>query len=496
MNSDESYLIMRIFYKEKTFEFQSKSILTLLELKEKALQAFSLLEIDKNLIQFFCLKNNEKQNISEDDDIIKYSSFDENDNLKIDLNLSILDKNDNKDMSLSSETKNKISGNKEIKDLNINANNIEYYNILNRHKSFRIFNRQFTNNESKEYEKKIKKLENKIKKIEEEQKVKYSNLEQMITNLNNTVFKEINIIKDKIKEIEENNINKKLKEIKEKMKEEIMEQIYDILNKNKISNEINKTDFKDQTKKEIIMNEDYNISKKINIISSPKENSNIDNKFNCYIINNITYNNDINNNKDSSINNLNKINNPKDLMPEGIIHNNYNNEKIEESKKITPNNESIKNIENKKDDNKKFSKKVKNEIKSEKNSLNQNNQIKKDNLNFTDSKIQNNNEHLNKEINLDSNQNIFSNNTEEKKELINTQNNNSNNEEDNKTSNSNEYNEKQQNNKEELKKELLIKFRNEYPELKNKSDEDIDKILKKNNYDYNVAQIDFMLNKK
>ena len=455
MNSDESYLIMRIFYKEKTFEFQSKSILTLLELKEKALQAFSLLEIDKNLIQFFCLKNNEKQNISEDDDIIKYSSFDENDNLKIDLNLSILDKNDNKDMSLSSETKNKISGNKEIKDLNINANNIEYYNILNRHKSFRIFNRQFTNNESKEYEKKIKELENKIKKIEEEQKVKYSNLEQMITNLNNTVFKEINIIKDKIKEIEENNINKKLKEIKEKMKEEIMEQIYDILNKNKISN-----------------------------------------KFNCYIINNITYNNDINNNKGNSTNNLNKINNPKDLMQEGIINNNNNNKKIEESKKIIPNNESFKNIENKKDDNKEFSKKVKNEIKSEKNSLNQNNQIKKDNLNFTDSKIQNNNEHLNKEINLDSNQNIFSNNTEEKKELINTQNNNSNNEEDNKTSNSNEYNEKQQKSKEELKKELLIKFRNEYHDfLKNKSDEDIDKILEKNNYDFKLALIDFTFQK-
>ena len=495
MNSDESYLIMRIFYKEKTFEFQSKSILTLLELKEKALQAFSLLEIDKNLIQFFCLKNNEKQNISEDDDIIKYSSFDENDNLKIDLNLSILDKNDNKDMSLSSETKNKISGNTEIKDLNINANNFEYYNIF-RHKSLRIFNRQFTNNESKEYEKKIKELENKIKKIEEEQKVKYSNLVQMITNLNNTVFKEINIIKDKIKEIEENNINKKLKEIKEKMKEEIMEQIYDILNKNKISNEINNIEFKDQTKKEIIKNEDYNTSKKMNTNSIPKKNSNIDNKFNCYIINNITYNNDINNNKGNSTNNLNKINNPKDLMQEGIINNNNNNKKIEESKKIIPNNESFKNIENKKDDNKEFSKKVKNEIKSEKNSLNQNNQIKKDNINFTDSKIQNNNEHLNKEINLDSNQNIFSNNTEEKKELINTQNNNSNNEEDNKTSNSNEYNEKQQNNKEELKKELLIKFRNEYHDLlKNKSDEDIDKILEKNNYDFNLALIDFTFQK-
>ena len=53
MNSDESFLTIRIFYKEKSFDINSKDIITLKEIKEKSLNILILvlfIKIKLNLL--------------------------------------------------------------------------------------------------------------------------------------------------------------------------------------------------------------------------------------------------------------------------------------------------------------------------------------------------------------------------------------------------------------------------------------------------------------
>ena len=279
MNSDESFLNIKIVYKENFFIIKTKDILTLSEIKEKAIESFNLSEKDKNSI-YFHEKNNEK--IVSEDDIFKYSYFDENDNLNIDLNLSILNKTDNiqNERLLSKMTK-KLSNKENNIDANINHNILQNESTRNGNKDSNISNNKELNliEISKNLElkeKNIKELENKIKVFEEE-RIKYCTLENELKQFNDRILTELKILKDRIKEIEDNNLDKVLKEIKEKIGEEIKNQIFDFFDKNKIVLEkINNFSLDNEVKKDLKTKLGNNNNSQ-NIIINQKINTNLEN---------------------------------------------------------------------------------------------------------------------------------------------------------------------------------------------------------------------------
>ena len=122
MNSDESFLTIRIFYKEKSFDINSKDIITLKEIKEKSIKHFNISALYKNKNKFI-VKDNENDNddniyISSEDDIIKNSIVKDPQNLIIELQLTTDDIRRTKTKLLD---KDKEKNNKSIIDNNRNC---------------------------------------------------------------------------------------------------------------------------------------------------------------------------------------------------------------------------------------------------------------------------------------------------------------------------------------------------------------------------------------
>jgi len=193
MNSEESFLKIRIFYKDKSFDINSKDLITLKEIEEKSIKYFKINSFMKKLVKFF-VKENKNDNddkifISSEDDIIKNPIEKDPQNLIIELQLTTDDikgtkiklKDEDIDKNRKSIIDNNIKNEKEENKLKINC--IECKDNIN----------------------KINELNKEIKKYKDD----YLKLEGEMQNLK----KDLNVYKEEI-----NNLKKENSKLLEKLK--------------------------------------------------------------------------------------------------------------------------------------------------------------------------------------------------------------------------------------------------------------------------------------
>jgi len=239
MNSEEIFLTIRIFYKEKSFDINSKDVITLKEIKEKSIKHFNINALYKNKVKFFVKDNNndndDKIYISSEDDIIKNSIEKDPQNLIIELQLTTDDIKGNKtkllDKSIEKNNKSIIDNIKNEKEKNTfkiirndcicfegNNNKINELNKeINKFKKNQVdyiqLNKEILKlkNDIENYKKEISRLKEENLKLEV--KYKKSNLD---FNLNDGKrAKYIKELEEKIKNLININIDNKKNLIKE-----------------------------------------------------------------------------------------------------------------------------------------------------------------------------------------------------------------------------------------------------------------------------------------
>lgn len=203
MNDNDYNLSIKVSYKDKHFNLTTTDFITLEELKEISLKKFSLPNISGDLMKFNLEKGINKT-IDSNDDLINNIEFTYPEDSKIELNLSIIEKNENKNPKIES------SNNKEIKYINKNKEkdesihkNIEKENLINNDLlSFK--------QKCEQYEEMITKLKKEIEKLHIDYQIKIKNLEeknvQLIKIIEDSKNKNLN---ERIKELDKKNINLK-----------------------------------------------------------------------------------------------------------------------------------------------------------------------------------------------------------------------------------------------------------------------------------------------
>ena len=223
MNSEEIFLKIRIFDKENSFAFKSTNIITLKEIKEKAIKYFKINSLYKDLMKFL-VRNNGKDNddkiyISSEDDIIKYSTEKDSKYLIIELQLTF---DNDKGLKTILMDKDKDKNNKSLIDNNIRNENIcnecegNMMKINELNKKIKLYKEYYLNllNEIQILNNELEDYKGKINKLKEEN----LKLTKKIDNLNN----DFELVKKKKDEY--------IKELEKKVK------VYDIKfeNRNKI----------------------------------------------------------------------------------------------------------------------------------------------------------------------------------------------------------------------------------------------------------------------
>ena len=88
MDGNDCFLTIKTFYKNKFFTVTDKDLITLDNLKEKALQIFGFPKYTLNLMEF-SLNKNKKIKIINDDDIVLNADDSDEDHPYLELNLTI-----------------------------------------------------------------------------------------------------------------------------------------------------------------------------------------------------------------------------------------------------------------------------------------------------------------------------------------------------------------------------------------------------------------------
>jgi len=239
MNSEEIFLTIKIFYKEKSFDIYSKDVITLKELKEKSIKHFNINDLYKNKVKFIVKDNNndndDKIYISSEDDIIKNSIEKDPQNLIIELQLTTDDIKGNKtkllDKSIEKNNKSIIYNIKNEKEENTfkiirndcicfegNNNKINELNKeINKFKKNKVdyiqLNKEILKlkNDIENYKKEISTLKGENLKL----KKRYYNSYMDFNNIDGKRKKYIKELEEKIKNLIDININNKKKLIKE-----------------------------------------------------------------------------------------------------------------------------------------------------------------------------------------------------------------------------------------------------------------------------------------
>ena len=194
MDANDCILSICISYKEKSFTIQSENIITIDNIKEKLIKKFNLQKEDKVHMKLL-FKNGEKEVfINTDDDIIIYADNSDVDNPKLNLNLLIdgkKEEKENKDSNVQHEESisSKQRENNDIKKINSN-------NYISSRPKGEV-------DKYDELKKLIENLSNEIKALKDEQINKSKKMEANNLNLKN----EIEQNKKKIEEIYNNNNN-------------------------------------------------------------------------------------------------------------------------------------------------------------------------------------------------------------------------------------------------------------------------------------------------
>ena len=229
MNSDDCILEINIIYNEKRFTIQTENILSVDEIKEKAIENFNLQDKDKKYIKFFIQNDEKKIYIYSEKDIIE-NAYDIDSNYpKIDLFLLIESTNELTPLGES------------LSHFEINNDNKKINNDKNE---------ELINEDEKYMELKsiIEKLSNEIKILKEESNNNLKELKQENINIRN----EIDIYKNKVDSI----YNEKISDDNDKFLN-IIETTY---------NKLNKENFEKIKKIEEYINNEYKKNEDQNIL--------------------------------------------------------------------------------------------------------------------------------------------------------------------------------------------------------------------------------------
>jgi len=256
MNSEESILKIKVFYKDKSFAIKSKDLISLKELEKKSFDFFNINTFIQNKAKFL-VKDNIKDNdnkiyISSEDDIIKNSIEKDQQNLIIELVLTFEDDKDKRDKTLLMN-----------KDICKNNNSINDNNIKNEKNTFKIICNEhicIEGNMNKIIE--LNKEINEYKKYKED----YLKLKEEMQNLKNDLenYKKAKSLLEEDKIVLTNKINKMNKdsELIIKKKSEYIQ---------KLEEKINKAKNKSLKKEKMI---DNNIQRNLEKSSSNEKNIN------------------------------------------------------------------------------------------------------------------------------------------------------------------------------------------------------------------------------
>ena len=242
MNSDDCILEINIIYNEKRFTIQTENILSVDEIKEKAIENFNLKDKDKKYIKFFIQNDEKKIYIYSEKDIIE-NAYDIDSNYpKIDLFLLI----------------------KPINELTPLGESLSHFEINNDNKKITNIDKnvELINEDEKYMELKniIEKLSNEIKILKKESNNTLKELKEENINIRN----EIDIYKKKFDSI----YNEKISDDNERFLN-IIETTY---------NKLNKENFEKIKKIEDFINNEYKKNEDQNILVEQMTKT-IDNNF-------------------------------------------------------------------------------------------------------------------------------------------------------------------------------------------------------------------------
>ena len=230
MNSDDCILEINIIYNEKRFTIQTENILSVDEIKEKAIENFNLKDKDKKYIKFFIQNDEKKIYIYSEKDIIE-NAYDIDSNYpKIDLFLLIESTNE---LTPLGESLSHFEINNDNKKITNNDKNVELINEDEKYMELKSI---------------IEKLSNEIKILKEESNNNLKELKQENINIRN----EIDIYKNKVDSI----YNEKLSDDNDKFLN-IIETTY---------NKLNKENFEKIKKIEEYINNEYKKNEDQNIL--------------------------------------------------------------------------------------------------------------------------------------------------------------------------------------------------------------------------------------
>ena len=178
MDANDCILTIYVSYNENSFTMQSDKIITIDDIKEKAIQHLNAKKEVKNYMKFI-FKNNEKEVvINSDDDLILNADNSDIDNPKLNLNLLIEQKKEENEEKENKEEKEKGKNEeKENKEPNIHHENITS-NEQNKNNDIKKINNITptptstpTGDDDKydELKKLIENLKNEIKSLKDEQ---------------------------------------------------------------------------------------------------------------------------------------------------------------------------------------------------------------------------------------------------------------------------------------------------------------------------------------
>ena len=242
MNSDDCILEINIIYNEKRFTIQTENILSVDEIKEKAIENFNLQDKDKKYIKFFIQNDEKKIYIYSEKDIIE-NAYDIDSNYpKIDLFLLIKPINE---LTPLGESLSHFEINNDNKKITNNDKNVELINEDEKYMELKNI---------------IEKLSNEIKILKKESNNTLKELKEENINIRN----EIDIYKKKFDSI----YNEKISDDNERFLN-IIETTY---------NKLNKENFEKIKKIEDFINNEYKKNEDQNILVEQMTKT-IDNNF-------------------------------------------------------------------------------------------------------------------------------------------------------------------------------------------------------------------------
>ena len=238
MDAEEAFMTISMHHKEKFVNFKNKNIMSLIELKEICKKDLNITEENTDSIKLYLKNQNEKKEIKTNEEIIKFAEFTKENNFKIDLEVEIEEKKEIKLEEKIPESEINIGINLDKKE---NKNDIENVETKeeddNKEEENNIVKAKEDDKKDEEQNREILDLKEEIKALKEtinETTNKYNELKEEMEKNKIESINEINSLNELILNIKNNLRNEILEEIKEKYYKEMFDNIINQINNNNI----------------------------------------------------------------------------------------------------------------------------------------------------------------------------------------------------------------------------------------------------------------------